>query len=142
MPEYKKSSFDTDLQLEFMDQLMLFLKNTDISQITIKKKDQCVSLKRSQIQRDTNLNSEAVFTTGENTQTKQTTKDILSPTVGIFYHVIENISHIKKNEKIGFIKKIDFQIPIISPWSGIIIQWHVQNEDAVEYGQKLFAIKL
>ena len=74
---------------------------------------------------------------------------VVAPLVGTFYNApspeakpfIKVGDRVKKGQVLGIVEAMKLMNDITSDYEGVVEKIFVQNEDVVEYGQPLFAIK-
>lgn len=142
------------MNTEKLKNLLKYLKNTAISEITIASKDTQISIKRdinSIIQKpEQEEELEPPPTIVEQPKVPEIEKfQIKSNTVGIFYRgktkggppCVKLGEIIQKGTQLGIIETLGVSQAVISGYSGKIVEILVDNHHPVQYGQVLFEIE-
>lgn len=127
------------------------IKNTDIEKIAVKKDGLKVGVKKMPAEEGNTKDISAK----KNKRAKK--KDEEAPLKEIFSHSVGHFrdyalpsrkafvrkgQYVEKGQKLGMIESMKIMKELLSPCEGKVVGKFVKHGDAVEYGQKLFEIKI
>jgi len=141
------------MELEDLKELIEYLKETDITEISIEKDGIKVKIKREKmlspmeisVQKLGSLQEKVTMETEEETRVITVT----SPIVGTFFRApspeadpfVETGSKVKKGQVLCIVEAMKLMNEIESEIDGVVIKILVDNGQPVEYGEPLFLIE-
>jgi acetyl-CoA carboxylase biotin carboxyl carrier protein len=141
------------MELEDLKELIEYLKDTDITEISVEKDGIKVKIKREKFISPIEIPSQKFSSTHEKIleKTEEETRviTVTSPIVGTFYRApspeaepfVEVGSKVKKGQVLCIIEAMKLMNEIESEVDGIVIKILVENGQPVEYGEPLFLIE-
>lgn len=147
------------MNINIIDYINTLLDNTKITEFTIQKRDEKITISRDPHSLFKNGKSANVFSKPASSKKSEGPKSeeideknlikVISKTVGVFYRgktkiappLIKMDSPVKKGDQLGIINSVGVIEKVNAPTSGIIKEILVDNHKPVEFGQPLFVIQ-
>jgi acetyl-CoA carboxylase biotin carboxyl carrier protein len=143
------------MELEDLKELIELLKDTDITELQIEKEGTKVKLRREKIfspidmpvQKSPGIHEKIMSETEDEAQRLVT---ITSPIVGTFYRAsepgappfVEKGTRVKRGQVLCIIEAMKLMNEIECDHEGEVVAVYVENGQPVQYGERLFAIKV
>jgi acetyl-CoA carboxylase biotin carboxyl carrier protein len=141
------------MELEDLKELIEYLKETDITEISIEKDGIKVKIKREKILSPMDISVQKLGSLHEKVtgETEEETRviTVTSPIVGTFFRApspeadpfVETGSKVKKGQVLCIVEAMKLMNEIESEVDGVVIKILVDNGQPVEYGEPLFLIE-
>jgi acetyl-CoA carboxylase biotin carboxyl carrier protein len=141
------------MELEDLKELIEYLKETDITEISIEKDGIKVKIKREKILSPMDISVQKLGSLHEKVtgETEEETRviTVTSPIVGTFFRApspeadpfVETGSKVKKGQVLCIVEAMKLMNEIESEVDGDVIKILVDNGQPVEYGEPLFLIE-
>jgi acetyl-CoA carboxylase biotin carboxyl carrier protein len=141
------------MELEDLKELIEYLKETDITEISIEKDGIKVRIKREKILSPMDISVQKLGSLHEKVtrETEEETRviTVTSPIVGTFFRApspeadpfVETGSKVKKAQVLCIVEAMKLMNEIESEVDGVVIKILVDNGQPVEYGEPLFLIE-
>ncbi len=140
------------MELEDLKELIEYLKDTDITEISVEKDGIKVKIKREKFLSPMEIPAQKIVTQQEKVVAKAEEARVITVTstiVGTFYRApspeadpfVEVGSRVKKGQVLCIIEAMKLMNEIESDVDGIVIKILVENGQPVEYGEPLFLIE-
>ncbi len=142
------------MELEDIKEIISFLKNTDVTELSIEREGFKIRIKRGYIYGPIEV-AKPVGLPGEVEKAAEPQKEeilhtVTSPLVGTFYRApapdappfVEVGSRVEKGQVLCIVEAMKIMNEIESDVSGIIRKILVENGQPVEYGEPLFLIEV
>ncbi|MGB9715614.1 MAG: acetyl-CoA carboxylase biotin carboxyl carrier protein [Thermodesulfovibrionales bacterium] len=141
------------MELEDLKELIEYLKDTDITEISVEKDGTKIKIKREKFLPSVEIPAQKFVSHQEKVigKTEEETRiiTVTSPIVGTFYRApspeadpfVEVGSKVKKGQVLCIIEAMKLMNEIESDVDGIVIKILVENGQPVEYGEPLFLIE-
>jgi acetyl-CoA carboxylase biotin carboxyl carrier protein len=141
------------MELEDLKELIEYLKETDITEISIEKDGIKVKIKREKILSPMDISVQKLGSLHEKVtrETEEETRviTVTSPIVGTFFRApspeadpfVETGSKVKKAQVLCIVEAMKLMNEIESEIDGVVIKILVDNGQPVEYGEPLFLIE-
>ena len=141
------------MELEDLKELIEYLKETDITEISIEKDGIKVRIKREKILSPMDISVQKLGSLHEKVtgETEEETRviTVTSPIVGTFFRApspeadpfVETGSKVKKGQVLCIVEAMKLMNEIESEVDGVVIKILVDNGQPVEYGEPLFLIE-
>ena len=141
------------MELEDLKELIEYLKETDITEISIEKDGIKVKIKREKMLSPMDISVQKLGSLHEKatTETEEETRviTVTSPIVGTFFRApspeadpfVETGSKVKKGQVLCIVEAMKLMNEIESEIDGVLIKILVDNGQPVEYGEPLFLIE-
>lgn len=139
------------MDIEQIDELINLLEGSKVSEISIRKDDSMVLVRKSPV----NLVLAPVSAQPAHKQSRESERIdetmeeqkgvlITAPVVGIF-HAINGLpvrgDRVKRGQSVGAIESMKLMNDVVSPDDGVIVDVYVEDGMPVEYGHVLFRIE-
>ena len=141
------------MELDDLKELIEYLKETDITEISIEKDGIKVKIKREKILSPMDISLQK-FGSLQEKVTRETEEEtrvitVTSPIVGTFFRApspeadpfVETGSKVKKGQVLCIVEAMKLMNEIESEVDGVVIKILVDNGQPVEYGEPLFLIE-
>jgi acetyl-CoA carboxylase biotin carboxyl carrier protein len=141
------------MELEDLKELIEYLKETDITEISIEKDGIKVKIKREKMLSPMEISVQKLGSLQEKVtrETEEETRviTVTSPIVGTFFRApspeadpfVETGSKVKKGQVLCIVEAMKLMNEIESEVDGVVIKILVDNGQPVEYGEPLFLIE-
>jgi len=141
------------MELEDLKELIEYLKETDITEISIEKDGIKVKIKREKMLSPMDISVQKLGSLHEKVtrETEEETRviTVTSPIVGTFFRApspeadpfVETGSKVKKGQVLCIVEAMKLMNEIESEIDGVVIKILVDNGQPVEYGEPLFLIE-
>lgn len=141
------------MELEDLKELIEYLKETDITEISIEKDGIKVKIKREKMLSPMEISVQKLGSLQEKVtrETEEETRviTVTSPIVGTFFRApspeadpfVETGSKVKKGQVLCIVEAMKLMNEIESEIDGVLIKILVDNGQPVEYGEPLFLIE-
>jgi acetyl-CoA carboxylase biotin carboxyl carrier protein len=141
------------MELEDLKELIEYLKETDITEISIEKDGIKVKIKREKMLSPMDISVQKLGSLHEKVtgETEEETRviTVTSPIVGTFFRApspeadpfVETGSKVKKGQVLCIVEAMKLMNEIESEVDGVVIKILVDNGQPVEYGEPLFLIE-
>jgi len=141
------------MELEDLKELIEYLKETDITEISIEKDGIKVKIKREKMLSPMEISVQKLGSLQEKVtrETEEETRviTVTSPIVGTFFRApspeadpfVETGSKVKKGQVLCIVEAMKLMNEIESEIDGVVIKILVDNGQPVEYGEPLFLIE-
>jgi acetyl-CoA carboxylase biotin carboxyl carrier protein len=141
------------MELEDLKELIEYLKETDITEISIEKDGIKVKIKREKMLSPMEISVQKLGSLQEKVtrETEEETRviTVTSPIVGTFFRApspeadpfVETGSKVKKAQVLCIVEAMKLMNEIESEVDGVVIKILVDNGQPVEYGEPLFLIE-
>lgn len=141
------------MELEDLKELIEYLKDTDITEISVEKDGTKIKIKREKFLSAMEIPAQKFVCQQERiaSKTEEETRviTVTSPIVGTFYRApspeadpfVEVGSKVKKGQVLCIIEAMKLMNEIESDVDGIVLKILVENGQPVEYGEPLFLIE-
>ncbi|MDD5067486.1 MAG: hypothetical protein PHF84_10630 [bacterium] len=146
------------MNINIIEYLNNLLEGTKITEFTIKKRDEKISITRDPEQGQALREAPAARVKQDKksqpigTETRESEDNLVkvfSKTVGVFYRgktkiappLVKIDSSVKKGDQLGIINSMGVIEKVMAPATGTIKEVLVDNHKPVEYGQPLFVIE-
>ena len=141
------------MELEDLKELIEYLKETDITEISIEKDGIKVKIKREKMLSPMDISVQKLGSLQEKVtrETEEETRviTVTSPIVGTFFRApspeadpfVETGSKVKKGQVLCIVEAMKLMNEIESEVDGVVIKILVDNGQPVEYGEPLFLIE-
>ena len=141
------------MELEDLKELIEYLKETDITEISIEKDGIKVKIKREKMLSPMDISVQKLGSLQEKVtrETEEETRviTVTSPIVGTFFRApspeadpfVETGSKVKKGQVLCIVEAMKLMNEIESEIDGVVIKILVDNGQPVEYGEPLFLIE-
>jgi len=139
------------MDIERIGELIELLEGSKVSEISIRKDDSMVLVRKSSV----NMVSAQISTQPTHTQETETEQTdgaaeeqrgvlITAPVVGIF-HAINGMpvigDQVKRGQSVGAIESMKLMNDVVSPDDGVVVEVYAEDGMPVEYGHALFRIE-
>lgn len=130
--------------------LLQVLRGSDVSEIELQESDARVRLHRSQVVVESESEATASITDEAPSDTSPDVRDVTSPLVGTFYRagqpsmapLVAEGSRVEGDTVVGIIEALQVLTEVSAGLRGTVIEVMATDGQAVEYGQRLFVVRV